>query len=249
MGILFLIYGVVIGSFLNVVIYRVPAGISIVAPPSRCGTCETRLKAKDLVPVISYAFLKGKCAYCGEKISFRYPLIELINGLLYVLIYVRFGFTMEAILLALLSSTFLVIAMIDFDTMDVYMSIVLMGGILGFVLLMSRLYQGEQIMPYIISAGGGMLFIYLVIFLTKGGMGQGDIWILGLIGLILGPTLTLFSFFSTSIIGGAYATFFLMIKKKNRKEGIPFGPFLVLGFFIALFVGNESIRVYLDLIN
>jgi len=103
LGFLFLLYGLIIGSFLNVVIYRVPAGVSIVTPPSTCGSCKTRIRAKHLVPVLSYLFLKGRCAYCREKISVRYPIVEAMNGIIYLLIYLKSGLSVEAVLLSLFS--------------------------------------------------------------------------------------------------------------------------------------------------
>ncbi len=249
MGLLFLVYGLVIGSFLNVVIYRIPANISISSPPSTCGSCGTRIKAKHLVPIFSYLFLKGKCAYCDEKISLRYPIIEGLNGITYLMVYLKFGSTLDTVLLCLFSSVMIVIAMIDYDTTDVYFSMLIPGGILAMALTVSRFSRGVDILPYLLAGGIGMGFIYLVILVTKGGMGHGDIWILGLVGVALGPILTIVSFFFTSIIGGITAVTLLILKKKTSKEGIPFGPFLIIGFFITLFAGENLLNLYLNLFN
>lgn len=249
MSLLFLLYGLIIGSFLNVVIYRVPAGVSIVSPPSTCGSCNTRIRAKHLVPVLSYLFLKGRCAYCKEKISFRYPLIEAVNGLIYLLVYLKFGMSVEAVLLSLFSSAMIVIAMIDFDTMDVYFSTLIPGAFLSAGILLERVYRGVDILPFLLTAFIAMVFILLVIFLSRGGMGFGDIWIIGLIGSILGPVLTMVSFFLTSIVGGGIALFLVTSRKKKMKEGIPFGPLLIIGFFITLFIGRNLLDSYISLFN
>jgi len=231
------------------VIYRVPAGVSIVTPPSTCGSCNTRIRAKHLVPVLSYLFLKGRCATCKEKISLRYPLIETLNGLIYLLIYLKYGLSFEAVFLSLFSSALIVIAMIDFDTMDVYFSTLIPGAVLGGIILLERAYRGENILPFLMTAVIAMLFILLVIYISRGGMGFGDIWIIGLIGSVLGPVLTLVSFFLTSMVGGVLALFLVTSKKKKMKEGIPFGPLLIIGFFITLFIGQELLDLYVSLFN
>lgn len=249
MGIIFIIYGLVIGSFLNVVIFRIPAGLSIVKPPSQCGSCGTRIRPIHLVPVFSYVFLRGKCAYCHDEISPRYPLIEALNALIYFLLYLKYGMSIEAVLLALFSSVMLVVAMIDYDNMDVYLSTLIPGGVLAALYMLNGYLEGEAMLSHVLTALTGMGFILLVILVTRGGMGGGDIWILGLIGLILGPLHTLLSFFLTSIIGGALAVFILLSGRKKRKEGIPFGPLLIIGFYISLFFGSELINAYLSLLN
>lgn len=244
MGLLYLIYGLIIGSFLNVVIYRIPAGLSIAYPPSTCGSCRKRIRAHHMVPVFSYLYLKGRCGYCREKISIRYPLIEGLNGFIYLMLYLKFGFGLESVLLSLFSSVLIVVAMIDYDTMDVYLSTLVPGAILAVLLLFDRTYRDIDILPFIITGLIAMSFIFLVIRITKGGMGIGDIWILGLIGIVLGPVLTLVSFFLTSITGGVVAAFLLLGKKRQGKEGIPFGPLLIIGYFVALFIGQDLLEIY-----
>ncbi|MBO1266031.1 prepilin peptidase [Proteiniclasticum sp. SCR006] len=249
MGLLYVVYGLIIGSFLNVVIYRIPAGISIAYPPSTCGSCGKRIRAYHLVPVFSYLLLKGRCGYCREKISARYPLIEGLNGFLYLMLYQKIGFGIESVLLCLFSSVLIVVGMIDYDTMDVYLSTLVPGAILVVFILLERTYRGISILPFILAGLIAMILIFLVIQITKGGMGIGDIWILGLIGIVLGPVLTLVSFFLTSVIGGGVASFLLASKKKNGKEGIPFGPLLIIGFFMALLFGQELLDFYFSLFS
>ncbi|MFH5836240.1 prepilin peptidase [Proteiniclasticum sp. C24MP] len=246
---LFLIYGLIIGSFLNVVIYRVPAGISIAYPPSTCGKCQSRIRAKHLVPVWSYLFLRGRCASCGEKISIRYPLIEGLNGMIYLMAYLKFGSGLEAVLISLFSSVMIIIAMIDYDTMDVYFSTLLPGAVLAALIILERASREIEILPFLLTGLSAMIFILLVIFLTKGGMGMGDIWIMGLIGIVLGPVQTVVSFFLTSMVGGGVAAVLIAGKKKHAKEGIPFGPLLILGFFMALFIGQELLDLYFSLFD
>ena len=125
------ILGLVIGSFLNVCIYRIPKEESIAFPPSHCANCKHNLSPIDLVPVFSYIFLRGRCRYCKEKISIRYPLIESLNGILYLIVYLKFGLTLIALKYCILVSILIVIGMIDYDTQFVFTSTTIFGGIIG----------------------------------------------------------------------------------------------------------------------
>lgn len=241
---LFLLYGLLIGSFLNVVIYRLPRGENIAFPPSHCGSCGARIKPQHLIPVLSYLFLKGKCAHCGERISLQYPLIELLNGLLYVMVYLRFGWGANAVIVALLSSIFVVIGMIDLKSQDI-LDVTLYAGFAVATVFLLLQYAGKNpVLPHLLAGAVGFLVIALIIFLSRGGMGWGDAWILLLMGMVLGPVMTVLAFFITSITGGITAIFLLLLKKKGGKEAVPFGPFLIFGFFVALLGGQELIRIY-----
>nr|WP_281069648.1 A24 family peptidase [Proteiniclasticum aestuarii] len=165
------------------------------------------------------------------------------------MLYQKIGFGIESVLLCLFSSVLIVVGMIDYDTMDVYLSTLVPGAILVVFILLERTYRGISILPFILAGLIAMILIFLVIQITKGGMGIGDIWILGLIGIVLGPVLTLVSFFLTSVIGGGVASFLLASKKKNGKEGIPFGPLLIIGFFMALLFGQELLDFYFSLFS
>lgn len=246
MVLLFLLYGLLIGSFLNVVIYRLPRGENIAFPPSHCGSCGVRIKPQNLIPVLSYLFLKGKCAHCGERISLQYPLVELLNGLLYAMVYLRFGWGAETVIIALMSSVFIVIGMIDLKSQDILDVTLYAGFALATAFLLLQYSGKNPVLPYLIAGAGGFMVIALIIFLSRGGMGWGDAWILLLMGMVLGPVMTVLAFFVTSIIGGITGILLLLLKKKGGKEAVPFGPFLISGFFVALLGGQELIRIYLS---
>jgi leader peptidase (prepilin peptidase) / N-methyltransferase len=233
-----------IGSFLNVCIYRIPNGESIVNPPSHCGSCGTRLKSVDLIPVLSYIFLKGKCRYCGEKISFRYPLIELITGVLTTAVYIEYGLNFTFFKYSVLIILLIVIGMIDFDTTDVYLKTTLTGIIFGLAFLIYGHFLGYGVKDFIfgVAAGGGA--IALIILLTKG-MGWGDAEICLLCGLFLGLRLTIFMLFSSFIIGGFTGLILILFKIKSRKDYIPFGPSISLGAIVTIFFGERLIDLYM----
>ncbi len=240
-----LVLGLLIGSFLNVCIYRIPRGESIAYPPSHCTNCGNNIKSYDLIPVISYVFfLKGKCRYCGEKISIRYPLIELFTGVVFMLTYEYYGMSMEFIKFAVLSCFLIVIGMIDFDTTDVYFKTTMSGIIVGIVFLIVYYFNGYNIWTYILGAliGGG--FISLIILIT-GGMGWGDAEICFLTGLYLGWKLTVLMLFLSIILGAVIGILLIATKKKSKKDYIPFGPYIALGAMIAVIWGEEILKWYL----
>ncbi len=224
MGFIVFLYGVVIGSFLNVCIYRIPNNQSLISPPSHCGNCDTRLKWKDLIPIVSYLWLKGKCRYCESKISMRYPLVEGLTGILLVGIYLRYG-----------------IALIDYDTTDVYSSVVYSGMAVGitFILIETVAYS-HSITNYIIGGLIGLGVIGLIYVLT-GGMGVGDIEIAVLCGLFLGWKLEIYFLLISFIIGGTIAVMLIASKKKSKDEYIPLGPSLAMGAYIVLIIGEQYI--------
>lgn len=235
---------VCLGSFLNVCIYRIPKGESIAYPPSHCGSCGAHLKPLDLIPIISYIFLKGKCRYCGEKISIRYPLIELITGLFITAVYIEYGLTIVFIKYSILILFLMVIGMIDLDTTDVYFKTTLPGIIIGTAFLIYTYFSGQGAVPYISGAllGGGI--IALIILITRG-MGWGDMEIALMCGLFLGFKLTVFMMFASFVLGGSIAALLIIFKLKSRKDYIPFGPFLALGAVISIFFGEKVIEWYL----
>jgi len=246
MEIIVLVFGLIIGSFLNVCIFRIPKGESISYPPSHCTSCGYNLKPKDLVPVFSYLFLKGRCRSCKEKISFRYPIIELINALSYVLIYMKFGFAIKSIFFCLLASLLIVISMIDFDTKEVYTATTLFGLILGIVyLVVSYFYSNINYTDNILGGVVGFLIIFLIVKLT-GGMGEGDYEIAGICGLFLGVKGILVGLFIGIILGAIYGSVLLIRKSKTGKDEMAFGPFIALGSFISLIYGTKILEFYIN---
>ena len=196
---LVVIFGLVIGSFLNVCICRIANEESIAFPPSHCTNCGYELKAKDLIPVLSYIFLGGKCRSCKEKISIQYPIVEILNAILYIAIYLKFGFTLNLFKFCLFASLLIVIGFIDFKTKYVYNSTVVFGVVSGILFAVLEWMETKSIpWNYIAGAFIGFGIIYLIVILTRG-MGEGDIDIalicglfLGIKGIFLGPTLPAF---------------------------------------------------------
>lgn len=241
MAILIFIIGLIIGSFLNVCIYRIPREESIVFPPSHCPNCKLNLKWKDLIPLISYAVLRGRCRYCKARISPVYPFIEFLNAFLYLLIYFKYGLSLEFIKFAFLTSLVIVIGVIDYFTTDIYTNTIIVGLIVGIAFAIISFFVEGSIMIYIIGSliGGGV--ISLIILLTNG-MGWGDAELLFIIGLFLGVRLTLVTLFLSFIIGGIAGGVLIILKIKSRKDYIPFGPFISIGAVISILFGEFIIN-------
>lgn len=239
------IFGLIFGSFFNVCIYRIPAGKSVVSPPSSCGHCNTRLKAIDMIPVLSYLFLGGKCRYCKQRFSARYAVVELMTGIIYTALFVIYGFNFVFIKYVVLSSFLIIIGLIDFDTTDVYFSTTISGIITGVVFAAAGYFMGYGIMQYFWGAllGGGLITV--IILLTKG-MGWGDVEICLLSGVFLGLKLTVFMLFCSFIFGGIIGALLIITKKKSRKDYIPFGPYIALGALAAMLFGEKVITWYLS---
>ena len=244
---LVVIFGLVIGSFLNVCICRIANEESIAFPPSHCTNCGYELKAKDLIPVLSYIFLGGKCRSCKEKISIQYPIVEILNAILYIAIYLKFGFTLNLFKFCLFASLLIVIGFIDFKTKYVYNSTVVFGVVSGILFAVLEWMETKSIpWNYIAGAFIGFGIIYLIVILTRG-MGEGDIDIALICGLFLGIKGILVTLFLAIILGGIVATIILIFKLKERKAEIAFGPYLAIGGIIACLYGSRIIDIYLGL--
>jgi len=239
---LIFIYGIVLGSFYNVVIYRLPVGKSIVKPPSACGACGHRLTPIELVPILSYIVQKGKCKNCQEKISVRYPLIELLTGLLFLLIYWKVGFSIELLKGLFLGSMFIIISFIDLDHQIIPDELNLILGVAGLIYLIA--VQPFPFMQgiYGFLAGGGFLFLIALV----GPMGGGDIKFMAAMGLWLGLGYTLMALLISFTIGGLISGGLLIAKVVDRKTAIPFGPFLCLASLIVMLFGNELFVWYVS---
>lgn len=248
MALYVLILGLIIGSFLNVCIYRIPKEESISFPPSHCMECGQAIKIYDLIPVVSYIFLRGKCRNCSSKISIRYPLIEALNGILYLLLYLQFGLTIKTISSWFLVSLLIVVSLIDIDTTDVYFATSLTGyiGVTIFIVASYFLGLDKNYLNNIYGAllGGG--FILLIYLVTRGrGMGLGDVEICAYCGAFLGLKLTVVMLFFSVVFGGIIGVLLILFKIKSRKDYIPFGPYIALGTLVAIFLGNPIITWYL----
>jgi len=247
------IVGLLIGSFLNVCIYRIPRGESIAYPPSHCTSCGSNIKPYDLIPVFSWIFLRGKCRGCGEKISSRYALVELTTAILFLLTYFQYGITINLARFLILIPFLIVIAMIDYDTMDVYTTTTWLAIGLGIVLLGVNFYLGLPVVTYVYGGMLGAGIIIFIILLSKlilgtEGMGWGDAEICGLCGLFLGFKLTFMMMFFSFIIGGVIGVYLLRFKKKNGRSEMPFGPSIIMAAFLIIICGDRILNWYLNII-
>ena len=238
------ILGLIIGSFLNVCIYRIPLEQSINYPPSHCMGCGNRIKWYDLIPVLSYIILKGKCRFCREKVSMQYPLIELLTGVLFLALYIEYDLSFNFIKYAILICFLIVIGMIDYCSTDVYFKTTLSSFIAGILFLIYSVYSGGGVLTYIYGAllGGGL--ISLIILLTNG-MGWGDAEICAVCGLFLGFKLTVVMLFFSFIFGAVVGISLILLKKKSRKDYIPFGPSIAIAAVFTLFMGSKILMWYL----
>ncbi len=242
MILIFLIYGLFIGSFLNVCIFRIPSGMSIVKPPSSCGSCGHRLNYIDMIPVFNYIINKGRCRYCGACYSIQYPVIELLNGVLYALTYLKFGLTVNSILYCAMISILITVSMIDMKHKIIPDSLNIAGAMAGIIfILVNKTY-----LTGIIGALTGFGLFVAIAILTNA-MGGGDIKLMAALGLMFGLKGTLFITLFSFVIGAAVSLFLIVLKIKGRKDEIPFGPFISLSALIYIFFGFEIIRSYLSL--
>lgn len=236
--------GLCAGSFLNVCIYRLPEGGSIAYPPSNCPSCGSRLRLADLIPVLSYLFLRGRCRYCGGKISMQYPAIELTTGILFLLAYLKYGLTLHALRTAVLFAVVTAATVIDWR----YRIIPDRLNLAGFVLGTALLFESREVLTANsigFLAGGGLL--YLVALVSRGGMGGGDIKLAAVMGLLLGWKYLLLALFLAFAAGALVGICLVLLKIKKMKTALPFGPFLALGAIIAALAGDRLISWYLQL--
>lgn len=246
MSLLVFLYGIVIGSFLNVCIYRIPREESIAFPPSHCTNCGYELKWTDLFPILSYIFLRGKCRSCGEKISIKYPLIELLNGAIYVLLFLQFGFSIIFFKYCFFTSIIIVIGMIDFETKFVYRITTGIGLIGGVIFTIIQVINNKTVfMDSLIGLFIGAGIILLIVIITRG-MGEGDIEIAALCGLFLGIKGILVTLFLSFVIGGIVSVLILALKLKGRKDEIAFGPYLAIGGMVSMLWGSKILEIYMN---
>jgi len=241
-----LIIGLCIGSFLNVCIYRIPKEESINFPGSHCTSCGHELKAYELVPVLSYIFLRGRCRRCKDKISIRYPLIEILNALLYLLLFGKYGFSFNFVFYCLLTSLLIVISIIDLESKYIYSSTTLVGVLLAIIYIIIGAYLGEiKILNSLLGGLIGYGIIFLIVSLT-GGMGSGDADIAGICGLFIGIKGVLVTLFLAIILAGVFASIALIFKIKSRKSEIAFGPYISMGVLIWILIGEKILKLYIN---
>ena len=245
------VFGALIGSFLNVCIYRMPRNQSIVWPASRCPSCSNPITPYDNIPIFSYyVLLRGRCRFCKQKISARYPLVEALNACFYLLVFWRFGLGWSSVIYGIFCSAMIVITFIDYDFQIIPDRITLPGIPLGLVagsLLLPDPFLRAVALGFkasVIGAISGFSFFSLVAFLSvkllkKEGMGGGDIKMMGMVGAFLGWKAVLLTTFLGSLFGSIIGIGLMVFKGREKGSLIPFGPFLALGALVSLFFGQE----------
>lgn len=239
-----IVLALLVGWFLNVCICCIPKGKSVLCLSSHCLKCETRLKPIYLVPVLSYIFSKRKCKYCGEKISIQYPIVELLNALIYLLLYMKYGLSLYFFKYAILSSLLIVISFIDLKYQIIPDRLNLFCLVVG---ILFTLPYGDIWLIMNGAVGlfvGGGLFL-LIAIVTRGAMGGGDIKLMGALGFYFGWQYIIFIALLSFIIGAIISIILLAFKIKSRKDYIPFGPFISISAIVAMTYGQEIIEWYL----
>lgn len=249
--------GLVIGSFLNVVVWRVPRGESIVAPPSACPRCGHPIRARDNVPVVSWLLLRGRCRDCGEPIAARYPLVEACTGAAFALCAWAVGPTWRLPAMLYLVAVGIALALIDLDVHRLPDPIVLpsYGAALALLALASWNPGGASDWPAFLRAviGCAVLFAvyFLIVLVYPAGMGFGDVKLAGVLGLYLGwagwGALAL-GWFAAFLLGGFFSIGLLITGRANRRSGVPFGPWMIAGAFLGLVAGAPVLSWYLGFI-
>jgi leader peptidase (prepilin peptidase)/N-methyltransferase len=255
LGVYAAVLGLIVGSYLNVLIYRLPLGISTVFPRSRCPHCGTAIRAYDNVPVLSFLLLRGRCRRCGARISWRYPAVEAATAALFLACFLRFGISLQAPVAALFCALMLALTMIDYDHMILPDALTWPGIALGILLQplvgWTRLWDGPwgAVAGALLGAalGAGLLLaVWIAWYLWRHeeGMGLGDVKMLAAIGAFLGWKGVLVALFLGALSGAVVGLTLMAFRGLDFKAKLPFGVFLALGGVIALFAGEALVRVY-----
>lgn len=243
MVLLYVLLGLAISSFLNVCIDRLPERESIVSPPSHCPACGRRLAPFDLIPLLSFILLRGRCRYCGAPIPWRVLLVESTTGLLFVLLWHRYGFSSWLLLATLYTCFFIVIFFIDIEHQLVLDRVIYPAIVVA--LLAIPFAPGHSAKELLLGGLIGFVLLFLIVFAYPAGMGMGDVKLATFVGLVVGfPSVfvaLLLSFVAGGLVGGGL----LLTGLKGRKDPIPFAPFLVTGGMIAMLYGKEIMDWYL----
>ncbi len=266
------LFGLIIGSFLNVCIYRIPIGKSIVFPGSHCPKCGNKIAFYDNIPLLSFIILRGKCRKCGERISFRYPLVELLNGILFLILYREFFLSPTFFLFLVISDILLVLGFIDLDHRILphplnfgglfisllfapYNVLIYSQRVFGYKVLSLFGISTKSIYPSIYVTSffgclmGSFLFIIVALFfyLVKKieGLGHGDIILIGFIGALVGPALVFYVISFGGIIGALVGIYLIVFKKKDKMYELPFGTFLSGAAIFFILIGMRIVVRYI----
>jgi len=233
----FIVLGTVVASFLNVCIDRLPNNESLLSPRSHCSSCHHRLTIKDLVPVFSYLWLRGRCRYCQSPVPRRLLWVEVGTGALFGYLYWHYGLSIELAITSFYCCLFIIIMVVDLEHQLILNKVTYPA--MGVALLINVFSDEPGIVHAAIGGGIGLGLFLLVALLSRGGMGWGDVKMAALIGLVTGYPLIFVALVVAIILGGLVAVMLLLFKKKSRKEGIPFGPYLSLAAIATLLFGTE----------
>ena len=244
--------GLAIGSFLNVVIWRVPRGESVASPPSACPSCGHEIRARDNVPVLSWLVLRGKCRDCDGPISVRYPLVEALTSVLFVVMALRFGAHLVLLAYLYLAAIGVALAMIDIDVKRLPDVITLPSyAVVGVLLTVAAAVEGEWSELARAGLGGAALlaFYFVLWFVYPSGMGFGDVKLSGVLGACLGWvswSAVSVGAFTGFLYGGLFGIGVILLAKGGRKTKVPFGPFMLAGALTGILVGEQLVNAYLD---
>jgi len=248
------VFGLLTGSFLNVCISRIPQGKSVALLPSYCGICGERLKMTDLIPVLSYIFLRARCRYCKERIPIRYLVVELLTAAGFLLLFTKYSMTIDFIMYVYLVSVLIVAAFIDIDHMVIPDELVIAGLIGGIALFFYNLFKtidiyGDDLWwnPLLgaVSASGILFMIAIIgnlVYKSESAMGMGDVKLFIPIGLFLGWRMSLFALLLSIFAGGLFGLFLIATGLKRKRDTFPFGPFIVLSTFITVMWGWDIVK-------
>jgi leader peptidase (prepilin peptidase)/N-methyltransferase len=246
------VFGALLGSFLNVVIWRVPRKESVVRPRSRCPHCEHEIRGHDNIPVVSWLMLRGRCRDCAGPVSARYPLVELLTAALFGLLGWHFGFHLVLVAYLYLAAVSVALALIDIDLKKLPDVLTLPSYPIGAVLLAVGALGAHQPWDLARAAIGGaaLWLLYAVLwFIYPKGMGRGDVKLAGVLGMYLGflgwGTLAVGAFFGF-VFGGIFGIALMVVNRANRKSKIPFGPFMIAGALVAVFFGEHLAHAYIS---
>jgi len=248
--ILIVFFGLAWGSFLNVLIYRIPLKMSLLKPPSSCPRCKEKIKIYDNIPILSFLILGGKCRNCKEKIPFSYPLVELLTPLSFLILYSQHSLSLFFFASCLFTSALIVLGFIDFYH-QILPDVITLPG-LAMALIYSFFRDDLNLWQALIGAAAGagfLLLVYGAYFLLrkKEGLGMGDVTMMLMIGAYLGWLQAFFTLILASFTGALVGVFFIFYKKKDLQYSLPFGTFLAPAAFLSLLWGEKIIRAYLSL--
>lgn len=240
--IMIFLFGIVTGSFLNVCIYRIPEKQNIATVRSHCMSCGYTLKWYDLIPLLSYLALRGRCRKCKAKLSVQYPLIEALNGILYLIIFAVYGFSIDSLLYCLLFSALLLLSVIDFRTYEIPLGINLFILAIGLARVATDLSNWLEYGAGFLSVSAFLLVIYAV---TKGkGIGGGDVKLMAACGIVVGWKLIILAFLTACVLGSV--CHLIRMKVSGAGHVLAMGPYLSLGTMLAVLWGNQFIKWYVS---